>query len=522
MLADKKTIRAYAAGTLAAALLPLPAVAGASDRQIVSLGPVHPVSTVDAGSRATVELSVTTSDGRPLAAAASVAYPTGTIVFTAGTPSGSVRAFTVAVPAARQPAAAARLPLSLSATGAALTTPTLIVNAHGLPYLDSRLSVDRRVADLMRRMTLDDKIGQMTQAERGAMQPDPTQIATLRLGSVLSGGGSVPDPEHPGRLGRHDQQLPAYALSTPAPDPDDLRHRRGARARQRLRRDRLPAQRRPRMPPATRAWSSGSTGPPRPRCAPPASRGTSRRASASRGTSAGAGRTKASARTPALVVKMETADRRVAAAAAVLATVKHYAGDGDTKYGTGNGDYTIDQGITVTSRSDFARIDLAPYVAAVRDHHVGSVMPSFSSVDWTEDGVGNPTKMHASKELISGVLKGGIGFDGFVISDWEGIHQIPDPDAPAGSPQPTAGQVRAGRERRHRHVHGAEHRGPLRDAAQGRGRRGHGEPGPDRRRGAAHPAHQVPASVSSSTRTPRRPTSTRSAARHTGHSPGRP
>jgi beta-glucosidase len=52
-------------------------------------------------------------------------------------------------------------------------------------------------------------------------------------------------------------------------------------------------------------------------------------------------------------------------------------------------------------------------------------MPSFSSVDWTEDGVGNPIKMHANRELITDVLKDRIGFDGLVISDWEGIHQIP-------------------------------------------------------------------------------------------------
>ena len=79
----------------------------------------------------------------------------------------------------------------------------------------------------------------------------------------------------------------------------------------------------------------------------------------------------------------------------------------------------------MTSRRDFARIDLAPYVPAVGRHGVGSMMPSFSSVDWTEDGVGNPLKMHAHHELITDVLKGKLGFDGFVISDWEGIHQIP-------------------------------------------------------------------------------------------------
>jgi beta-glucosidase len=64
-------------------------------------------------------------------------------------------------------------------------------------------------------------------------------------------------------------------------------------------------------------------------------------------------------------------------------------------------------------------------VAAVGGHDVGSVMPSFSSVDWTEDGVGNPLKMHAHRELITGVLKHKLGFGGFVISDWEGIHQLP-------------------------------------------------------------------------------------------------
>ena len=115
----------------------------------------------------------------------------------------------------------------------------------------------------------------------------------------------------------------------------------------------------------------------------------------------------------------------------MLATAKHYAGDGDTEYGTSTtGDFTIDQGVTITDRRDFARIDLSPYVAAVRRHHVGSVMPSYSSVDWTEDGVGNPIKMHANRELITDELKRKLGFDGFVITDYEGIHQIPDPSAP--------------------------------------------------------------------------------------------
>ena len=50
----------------------------------------------------------------------------------------------------------------------------------------------------------------------------------------------------------------------------------------------------------------------------------------------------------------------------VLATAKHYAGDGDTEYGTPTGDYKVDQGIAVTSRPDFWKHSLRQYVPAVQ------------------------------------------------------------------------------------------------------------------------------------------------------------
>jgi beta-glucosidase len=96
----------------------------------------------------------------------------------------------------------------------------------------------------------------------------------------------------------------------------------------------------------------------------------------------------------------------------------------------------------VASHDEFAAIDLAPYRPAIRRHDVGSVMPSFSSVDWTDDTAG-PLKMHAHHELITDVLKGSMQFHGFVISDWEGIHQIPDPDNPTEGGL-TAYKVRTG------------------------------------------------------------------------------
>src|ERR1700742_1108760 len=64
-------------------------------------------------------------------------------------------------------------------------------------YLDSGLPVHERVRDLLGRMTLEEKVGQMTQAERGAGAPDPRVITSLGLGSVLSGGGSTPADNTP-------------------------------------------------------------------------------------------------------------------------------------------------------------------------------------------------------------------------------------------------------------------------------------------------------------------------------------
>ena len=64
--------------------------------------------------------------------------------------------------------------------------------AGALPYQDPSLPVKQRVQDLLSRMKLAEKIGQMTQAERGSVSN--ADITNFALGSVLSGGGSAPSP----------------------------------------------------------------------------------------------------------------------------------------------------------------------------------------------------------------------------------------------------------------------------------------------------------------------------------------
>jgi beta-glucosidase len=299
------------------------------------------------------------------------------------------------------------------------------------PYQDPSLPVSRRVDDLLSRMTLAEKVGQMTQTERYQVFDDTTPITTYGLGSILSGGGSTPAQNTPtawaDMVDRFQRAALATRLQIPLLYGIDSVHGDGNLLGATVfpHNIGLGATRDPalvRDVEHVTAKETRATGP-QWSFAPCICAARDDRW----------GRTYESfGEDPALVKQMETAidgfqgaPSRLGDADRVLATAKHYAGDGDTTYGTASGDYKIDQGIAITSRPDFWNTSLQQYVSAVQDHDVGSVMPSFSSVDWTEDGVGNPIKMHANRELITGTLKRDMGFDGFVISDWEGIHQIP-------------------------------------------------------------------------------------------------
>jgi beta-glucosidase len=301
--------------------------------------------------------------------------------------------------------------------------------AAELPYENPRLPVHKRVDDLLSRMTLEEKVGQMTQTERYQVFDDETPITEWALGSILSGGGSTPPQNTPEAWADMVDRFQRAALNTRLGIPliygVDAVHGHGNLLGATV------------FPHNIGLGASRDTGLVR-RIAEITAEET--RATGPQWNFAPCvcaarddrwGRTYESFSEDAgLVIRMESAidgyqGRDLSDTDNVLATAKHYAGDGDTEFGTGEGDYTIDQGIAVTNRRDFWENSLRQYLPAVKWHDVGSVMPSFSSVDWTEDGVGDPLKMHAHRELITGVLKGAFGFDGFVISDWKGNHQIP-------------------------------------------------------------------------------------------------
>ena len=102
----------------------------------------------------------------------------------------------------------------------------------------------------------------------------------------------------------------------------------------------------------------------------------------------------------------------------VVACAKHFIGDGATEWGTGmdNQPDKIDRGNALISDSLIRAKYLPPYIAAI-EAGVGTVMASFNSI--------NGLKCHANGYLFNDLLKGELGFDGFVISDWQGIDEIP-------------------------------------------------------------------------------------------------
>lgn len=188
---------------------------------------VRPVVTVNDGGTARVTLTLSAaatsavtvgwSTGAGTAKAGSdYTAGSGTVTFPAGSAAGATRTFTVATKATAGAATAETIPLKLTVTGGSLSSgqPMVVINAHGLPYLDTSLTTKQRVRDLLSRMTLAEKVGQMTQAERGAVNSDQSLITTWLLGSLLSGGGSTPTQNNPTAWADMIDSYQSHALAT--------------------------------------------------------------------------------------------------------------------------------------------------------------------------------------------------------------------------------------------------------------------------------------------------------------------
>ena len=92
----------------------------------------------------------------------------------------------------------------------------------------------------------------------------------------------------------------------------------------------------------------------------------------------------------------------------VVACAKHWIGDGGTAEG-------VDQGETTLPEEELRRLHMAPYLPALQAG-VLTVMASYNS--W------NDVKCHAHHRLLTDVLKGELGFQGLVVSDWDAIDQL--------------------------------------------------------------------------------------------------
>lgn len=127
---------------------------------------------------------------------------------------------------------------------------------------------------------------------------------------------------------------------------------------------------------------------------------------------------------------------RISGPESVLACAKHFVGDGGTAFRSTTGTGLLDQGDTRVDEATLRSVHMAGYPAAI-DAGVGTIMPSYSS--W------NGVKCTGNKHLLTDVLKGELGFDGFVISDYNAIDQLvpPSTDGAAVESNNASGQVNA-------------------------------------------------------------------------------
>jgi beta-glucosidase len=288
----------------------------------------------------------------------------------------------------------------------------LLTTLAGFVQAQSGPAADPRIESLLSQMTLDEKIGQMTQPDVHALK-EQADIQKYFLGSILNGGGGGPSPNVPQNWIKVVNDYESWSLKTRLKIPllygvDAVHghnnvdgavifpHNIG-----------LGATHNPALVEQAEhitalevagtgiRWAFGP-------CIAVAQNERWGRTYESYGNS------------PDLVSELGAAavrgfqGKKLSDPNSVLACAKHFIGDGGTKDG-------VDQGNDVCDEATIRKLYLPPYQAAIKAG-VGSIMVSYSS--W------NSKKMHANKYLLTDVLKGELGFQGFLVSDWAAIDQI--------------------------------------------------------------------------------------------------
>lgn len=317
----------------------------------------------------------------------------------------------------------------LTACGSADPAPTPTAS---IPvYQDTAQPANMRAQDLLSRMTLEEKIGQMTQVENNSLAATPEDVTTMYIGSVLSGGASLPSNEPKDwrdLVESFQRRALATRLGIPLMYGIDAVHGQGhvygatifphniglGAANDPALMEKIGQATAEEMLASDIPWDFAPT-----IAVPQDTRWGRTYEGYSENTlivsSLGAAYLKGLQSFPAGY--QPSPGQTIF----VLATPKHFLGDGGTKFGSSVQNiikpYILDQGDTQMDESALRALFLPPYKAAIQAG-AQSIMVSYSS--W------NGTKMNANKSLLTGVLKGELGFKGFLISDWGAMDQVSD------------------------------------------------------------------------------------------------
>ena len=308
-----------------------------------------------------------------------------------------------------------------------VATAIALTQTASVPAQARLKAFDAQIAPIVASMSLDEKVGQMTQPDHEFIK-DPADVATLFVGSVLSGGGSDPRTNSVEDWTAMYETYQSQALKTRLKIPllygvDAVHghnnvvgavvfpHNVGLGAT----RDAKLVEEIARLT-AKEVRTTGINWAFAPCVAVPRDDRWGRAYE-------GFGED------PALAAELGEAAVRglqgpdLKSPLSVLACAKHFVADGGTIYGSGmpntnqeGGRYPNDQGDVRLSDADLRKIHLPGYITAIKAG-VGTIMPSYSSI--------NGEKMSGNKKWLTDVLKSELGFEGFLISDYNALDQLP-------------------------------------------------------------------------------------------------